>query len=398
MNVLMRCVQLNWYVFYAIVFVINSCNNFNSEIAEGDINKIMEIDPRTFSDAEFTLSSIAEDIEYVPLDNSILIKEAEKIRVIKNSVYIGNYETALIKFSIEGKNLKKIGNIGRGPEEYSHSNIFTVDINNEDIYLRGPGGDILVFSSNGEFIRTIKLPDGIVFEDVEFLNSEFLIAQYITRGQAKNKWVIIDTTGSILSEKSNPIPPFDSRLGTGGGIFKFENNISYWGNYYDTIFTIYPDFSYKASIVFKQGEHRFPRQDPEFDEQLKYFRVMDIFETNNFLVFKYMYNYLAAIAFVDKMTRKVQLSQDKWEFRGIQNDLDAGLIFQPETYYTNNEGEFLIGLVHAYQLKYHVSSDDFINTIPKYPEKKKELAKLAAHLDENNNPVLMLVKLKKFNF
>ena len=32
---------------------------------------------------------------------------------------------------------------------------------------------------------------------------------------------------------------------------------------------------------------------------------------------------------------------------------------------------------------------------PKYPEKKKQLEKLANSLNENDNPVLMLVKLKE---
>ncbi len=47
-----------------------------------------------------------------------------------------------------------------------------------------------------------------------------------------------------------------------------------------------------------------------------------------------------------------------------------------------------------YQLKMYMASQSFKNSTPKYPEKKKELEKLAASLDENDNPVLMLVKLK----
>ena len=42
----------------------------------------------------------------------------------------------------------------------------------------------------------------------------------------------------------------------------------------------------------------------------------------------------------------------------------------------------------------YVASETFKNSTPKYPEKKEELEKLAASLDENDNPVLILVKLK----
>ncbi|MCF6357444.1 MAG: hypothetical protein L3J54_06505 [Draconibacterium sp.] len=43
----------------------------------------------------------------------------------------------------------------------------------------------------------------------------------------------------------------------------------------------------------------------------------------------------------------------------------------------------------------HVNSEAFKNSTPLYPEKKKALEKLANNLNENNNPVLMLVKLKE---
>jgi hypothetical protein len=42
-----------------------------------------------------------------------------------------------------------------------------------------------------------------------------------------------------------------------------------------------------------------------------------------------------------------------------------------------------------------MGSEEFKNSTPKYPEKKKELEKLASSLDENDNPVLMLIQLKQ---
>jgi hypothetical protein len=46
------------------------------------------------------------------------------------------------------------------------------------------------------------------------------------------------------------------------------------------------------------------------------------------------------------------------------------------------------------QLKAHVASESFKNSTPKYPEKKRELEKLAVSLKETDNPVLVLVKMK----
>jgi len=76
---------------------------------------------------------------------------------------------------------------------------------------------------------------------------------------------------------------------------------------------------------------------------------------------------------------------------GIINDFDGGVSFKP-IYQRNN---ILIGFIESYALIAHVNSKTFINSTPKYPKKKKELEKLANSLNENDNPVLMLVKLKE---
>jgi hypothetical protein len=50
--------------------------------------------------------------------------------------------------------------------------------------------------------------------------------------------------------------------------------------------------------------------------------------------------------------------------------------------------------VSCFRLKSQVESEACRNFTPKYPEKNKELEELAANLEENDNPVLMLVRLK----
>ncbi|MCG6189357.1 hypothetical protein [Maribellus maritimus] len=73
------------------------------------------------------------------------------------------------------------------------------------------------------------------------------------------------------------------------------------------------------------------------------------------------------------------------------NDYDGGPDFE-HVYQKNNE---LIGYVNAMDLMIHVNSAKFRSSTPKHPEKKKELEQLANSLNENDNPVLMLVKLKE---
>jgi len=59
------------------------------------------------------------------------------------------------------------------------------------------------------------------------------------------------------------------------------------------------------------------------------------------------------------------------------------------------DDSILAMLVELKDLISHVRSDNFTSTSSKYPEKKKELEKLASSLKETDNPVLILVSLKK---
>jgi hypothetical protein len=83
------------------------------------------------------------------------------------------------------------------------------------------------------------------------------------------------------------------------------------------------------------------------------------------------------------------------ETGGIFNDLDGGTKFLPISYFVKNDREYLCGLLNPLQIKTLITSSEFKNSTPKYPEKKKELEKLANKLKETDNPVLMIVRLKK---
>jgi hypothetical protein len=73
----------------------------------------------------------------------------------------------------------------------------------------------------------------------------------------------------------------------------------------------------------------------------------------------------------------------------------GGVRFQPENYFAENGREYMFTLINPYQIKAIVANNEFKISSPKYPEKKKELEKPANSLKETDNPVLMMVRLKK---
>ncbi|HNY52507.1 MAG TPA: hypothetical protein PK727_05230 [Bacteroidales bacterium] len=101
------------------------------------------------------------------------------------------------------------------------------------------------------------------------------------------------------------------------------------------------------------------------------------------------------ITLIDKKNKKSYITYVKdFEDGGITNDFDGGINFQPVSYYSEMEMEYMIGFFNPYQLKNHVASAQFINSVPKYIENKSKVENLAKTLTETDNPVLMLIKLK----
>jgi hypothetical protein len=122
-------------------------------------------------------------------------------------------------------------------------------------------------------------------------------------------------------------------------------------------------------------------------EMDKYVMPAGIFETYSYLIVSYRLNDKFHWGFYNKKTKKTC----SVESQGIINDYDGGPDFCP-IYQKNN---IWIGFIDAYKLIEYVNSSVFKTSIPKFPEKKKALEQLANSLTENDNPVLMLVKLKE---
>jgi len=120
-----------------------------------------------------------------------------------------------------------------------------------------------------------------------------------------------------------------------------------------------------------------------------------LFETNRFLVFRYSYNNKGGLALINKKTKETFLIYLENEYDGIVNNLDGGSNFQPIGYFTEFGQEYLVGFLEPYRLKAHVASDEFKSSVPKYLEKKKELQKIADSLEETDNQIVVLVRLKK---
>lgn len=395
------------FIIFLILFSIGySCKNVKNE--DVSIRAIFNLkDPPKITNVKLTDLRFV-DIEYIPtetLDSSLFTWYASNILGSTGRLRFGN-EFFIVKsgnnvliFKGNGLFQKKIGKIGRGPDEYTVAHDIQINEITQEIYiLAGWQQKFFVYSNKGDLIRTFKIP----FFCNEFIFVEDGILCYSENHMAniETSYNLIDTNGSIVKSYPNkyPFQVGDGYVFRGENLFyQFKGQIFKKEVYSDTVY-LCKNREFKPTLVIDVGDRLIT---PEARSQLigmdlakKYISPLNLFEFGNYIFYEFMYKFdfsnTEYYSFIGAVNNDFHVLFSP--YHGITNDIDGGPNMQPKTIGDDNS---IATFVDALQLKKHIASDAFKNSTPKYPEKKKELEKLAASLKETDNPVLVLVSLKK---
>jgi hypothetical protein len=368
------------------------------------------------------LSTIADSIDYIQLqtDTSCLIGQisdpAYNIKVHNGRVFISD-GTRLLTFNLDGNFLNQIGQKGRGPGEF---------LTLSDFAILQESNRVVVFSkeSRKAFFYTI---DGL-FE------TEITIDFYPTRMTSFNNKLIfisppgrrdltdyftitvIDETGKIIKrlierknereiDKKSDIALAPSR----SNVYKMDSSLYYFENIYDTVWKISKDLSITTKTLYYYGEEKRPIEtiilnpasknasvDEILSDAAKYVIPQWYIDSPRYLfsrlVNKGNLNHIVydksngssrSLVFLNPIT-----SEKSFMFF---NDLDGGLPFWPL-------GAFIDGsvfrIIHGFELRqYLLVNIDIFQTVPAV--RKAFLQNIIDNADINDNPILMIVYLKK---
>jgi hypothetical protein len=370
-----------------------------------DLKELPKITEVRLSDLGF------EDIKYIPLETNekstlgrFSLRGIADRFIVGNDFYIVKQFNTIIKFRKDGSFVNKIGTPGRGPAEFRVAHDIDIDKEGEKLYLAdGAQKKFNVYSLNGDFIKSLKIPFHI-FAAVQVRIIDDKILCYIDNGQAdvEDSYVVIDTSGNLLKTCPNKYPFTPNKKG-GIGVGKenlfhhFKNQLFKKEVYSDTVF-VFDEMVFKPHLVLEVGDRLLTPEARATSDLFylseNYIRPIHMFEFGDYVYYEYTYKLVPktdniSYGFIGSKTTDFRtfINAEK----GLINDLDGGPNILLETIKDENT---IITWIDALTLKTYVASQEFRNSKPKYPKKKKELERIASDLKETDNPVLILATLK----
>ncbi len=340
------------------------------------------------------LSEMLYDIDIVRLETSGEIMLSENTYFLVNERYIVAIDQdKILQFSSDGEFIRALAKSGRGPDEFIRAEVFDIDDKNDILYInhRGDSKHIIAYNlKNGKRIK--KIPTGIdnlLYQMIVVDDSTLAIT---ARMNKEFNLFFLSTSGEL---KNGIASPEEKGIGLMTTIGKVSNNLFYMPKEYDTLYVL--ENLVLEPYCFFDVEDRF---------------TIDNNETGNFI-------FLPVIApgfiIVNKVHAKIQLNDDGETFTmwadestlfwmdrgdysvskitGYRNDLfGIDEDFDPWKDYLFAEDDLAFIKYAAYELKQLVK--DALDSEGLAHDVKQKISSLTEKIDENDNPILVIGKLK----
>ncbi|RHJ91164.1 6-bladed beta-propeller [Parabacteroides bouchesdurhonensis] len=340
------------------------------------------------------------DVEYVPLEtNDEFICQGFVQDIGKNVVIARNYNNDgnIFLFDRNGKALRKINHQGQSGKEYSHILGITLDEDNGEIFVNDIfTKKILVYDLFGNFRRSFKHKEGdgsLFYTDIFNYDKDHLIC-YDPYNKEIAFILISKQDGSIAKEIKIPFKEKKAAVAirkdkTSGMTYSvspgpYRTIIPFKGNWMllelssDTVYSFLPDYSLRPFLV----------RTPSIESmQPEVFLILRLFSDRYYFMetIKNEYNFNTNRGF-----ERTYFMYDRQE-----KTFSGYTIYNGD--YSTKEEIYMSGLRpvnHEIESWQSLEAYQLVEAYEKGKLKGK-LKEIASKLDEESNPVIMLVKHKK---
>lgn len=392
------------------------------------------------------LSEIAEDVTVIPLETADTLMVGDLYGALNfvayenGQLYILDKNRTIWIFDKKGKFVNKFNRKGRGPEEFPEASGFEVEPETGNIVVFAPGGRFYEFSKEGSFLKTVDFPDidsvrlGALISGYK-LNSNLYICS--TGSDPDNKEsdnksnavcaIAFDSLSNLTGKvyfpgsKSGTVPmarevvsqvkidqnTFFAAMPINAKLLRYKDKIRIRYEFDNIITTVNEKIKHDTAYTINWGKYGTTKEN--YSETWNFssdvISLIQLMESDNYLYFWLNLRGLAhdplevtELGYDGKQsTRKITNSyalfnKKSGEFTlmdrpaggdkmGFPDDISGGPVFWPK--YISSE-DYLVSFCTALDFIEYAENKDT-------PEKIKQIA---AKLDENDNPVVVLVQLK----
>lgn len=384
--------KTNIWAFILLIFTclgLESCNQTDTDSKYITVN-VKEDYPKK----EILLQDFM-DVEYIPLETTdefitqgVVMAIGNKYILTKNYVNDGDIYVFDRK---TGKGIRKINRKGQGGEEYAFIVNIVLDEDNEEIFVNS-SKKILVYDLFGNFKRSFSTVGGADYMDMFSYDKDNLICYdmtvYYRDGEEKDKEfyhaIISKQNGSVTRGISIPFKTVKAPFVRQGdaisatsvrALIPCQNNWLLVETSSDTVYSYGPDKNQLIPFIVKQssGEPEVLITMGPVTDRYYFFKTIEK-----------KFDFSKGRGFPSK-----DLMYDKEEDSFFEPVIfNADYINKQEVNVTENVGN---GDVATYQ---NLTAEQLMEV---YAENKLKspLKEIAAKLDEESNPVVMLVKYRK---
>ena len=378
-----------------MMFILTGCKQSGTEsdgLITVDVNK-------TYPKKELILQDFM-DVEYIPLEtNDEFVCQGQVLAVGENIIIVRNHadDGDIFIFDRSGKALRKINRKGQSGEEYIYALRLVLDEKNDEIFINDMDSKkIIVYDLMGNFKRSFRHKEGFWYDELFNLNDENLICHDgLDDSSTSLTFKNPDQSFFVISKKDGSVTntiqiPFEQKKSI---VMKFRDEEANWTYAYGppSVYPIVPFFenyvlteisadtiySYSSDNIMKPLITRTPS--------------VQSMTTEKFLLVSFVtdrYYFMESIEKTMDFTA-VNLLYDKQEKEIYKYTVYNGDYTVKEDLYMKSRpinGEVATRLI--------LEAHELVN----YYEKgwlQGRLKEIAAKLNEDDNPVIMLIKHKK---
>ncbi|GHU77128.1 hypothetical protein FACS189414_3980 [Bacteroidia bacterium] len=342
-------------ILVVLLFMLAGCGG-NKQATDDFI--IVDVNG-SYPEKELILQDVM-DVEYVVLETTDeFITRGVVEDIGKNIILVRNYRDGdIFVFDRSGKGLRKINRFGQSGEEYSQIGDIILDEDNNEMFVKDyPARKILVYDLYGNFKRSFKFTDTGYYDFAFNYDRDNLIfyKSYLPIDNEQSGHIHVSKLdGSITREIHIPVDEIVSPkvrieqddITITPAFYLTTPSQGYWflmNTSSDTIYNYFPDNKISPFIVRTPAIHSMEVDDPVYDKQEKTIYRYSLYNSN--------YSNKQQVYWSEALNQKIAT----WQ---------------------------------------HLEAPDLVEAY-KEGRLKGKLKEIATELDEDSNPVIMLLKHKK---